>query len=837
MLERPSLKLPVLDLDNISNDFAISSENVISVLRQAIYRTKPDFEYRQHNGVLYISRFIPDVAMNQQFRQAQDNETIPTSIKEAGHSQLAIRTIGQIDTIHFKQRSQTSFELLPGYVEVQVKAVGLNAKDFYTLSNRVDTEGSTCSLEFSGIVTRTSSPGSYLTPGDRVVVMAPSHFSTYEYVPEWACCKMQDHEDFATLSTIPLAFSTALYALEYRANLQPGETILIHSGAGGLGIAAIQIAQLIGAKIFATVGTAEKKRFLQANFNLKEEHIFSSRDSSFLPAILAATSNRGVDVVVNSLAGDLLHDSWKACAEFGRFVELGKRDISESGRLDMQVFNRAVTFTAFDLTSLYWSDSQSKHDIWHRLLKRTIELLRTNKIRAISPLKVFSAAEVGQAFRYFSLGTRIGKVAVSFEEPDTHIQVVPAKYQSTLDPEKAYLLIGCLGGLGRSLSRWMLERGARKFVFIGRSGIDKMAANYLVKDLQQAGADVIVIRGDVTNYPDVERAIAEIARPIGGVVHAAMGIHVALFTDMPCTTWHKGIDQKVKGAWNLHHALLGKDSQLDFFLILSSITGSIGTATESNYCAANAFLDSFACHRRSLGLPATSVGLGMISEVGFLHENPDIEAVLLRKGVHPLTEDEFLQIIDISLLPPAAGPVAKTDESFGADHYVQGHILTGLELQGFQRNREKGFKRPTQVLEDPRCAIIAGAFATSSYTDTGESVDNGSGRNLPRAVSAALISHEGTLSPDGALMVAIQAVVVEKIGTLLLLPLTQLQVDTQLAEFGMESMLAAEFRSDMFRAFKVDVPFAVLLDRRTSIGGLVELVARCLLAEKNGNSV
>lgn len=224
----------------------------------------------------------------------------------------------------------------------------------------------------------------------------------------------------------------------------------------------------------------------------------------------------------------------------------------------------------------------------------------------------------------------------------------------------------------------------------------------------------------------------------------------------------------------------------------------------------------------------------MISEVGFLHENPEIEAVLLRKGVHPLTEDELLQIIDISLSPPATESVASIDEHFGADHYLQSHILTGLELHGFQKIRDLGFKRPTQVLEDPRCAIVAGTFAASSDTDTGRPSDGGNNKSLPRALSAALTSNEGNSSANETLVAAVQVVVVEKIGTLLLVPVTRLQRDTQLAEFGMESMLAAEFRTDMFRAFEVDVPFAVLLDRRTSVGTLAEFVANGLLEARNG---
>lgn len=191
-----------------------------------------------------------------------------------------------------------------------------------------------------------------LAVGDRVVAMGPGHFVTREQFPEWACQKLQDDEDLHVAATLPLVFSTALYALHHRARLQEGESVLIHSAAGGLGSAAIQIAQLSHADIFATVSTEEKRDYLVATFGLRRDHIFNSRDSSFLPAVLAATGGRGVDVVLNSLTGDLLHDSWRACAPWGRFVEVGKQDIVDAGRLDMEMFRRNVTFTAFDLSEL-----------------------------------------------------------------------------------------------------------------------------------------------------------------------------------------------------------------------------------------------------------------------------------------------------------------------------------------------------------------------------------------------------------------------------------------------------------------------------------------------------
>lgn len=217
---------------------------------------------------------------------------------------------------------------------------------------------------------------------------------------------------------------------------------------------------------------------------------------------------------------------------------------------------------------------------------------------------------------------------------------------------------------------------------------------------------------------------------------------------MTSKSWCQGINGKVQGAWNLHHALADRSDSLDFFLMTSSITGSIGQATESNYCGANAFLDAFARYRRRLGLPAVSLGLGMISEVGYLHEHPEIEALLLRKGVHPINEDELLQLVDIALSPDPVDTSARNSADFPADHFSEGHILTGLEALGLQKILSMGWERPTQVLDDPRTAIIAGGYAAlaaaaQNKDNASEDINGGvtsSQSVLPNAIFAALDS-------------------------------------------------------------------------------------------------
>ncbi|PYH68297.1 polyketide synthase [Aspergillus vadensis CBS 113365] len=821
MLEQPSLQFAVLDVDDDSASSEETLRNIVKVLDRLIHKKEPDFEFAQRDGTLHISRWEPDVRLNENFRLKQNNKTMDLSLAMAGRCKLDIKDPGHMDTIHFVQEDYST-PLHPDYVEVSVKSVGINAKDLYVISAKVDTKDATCSCECAGVITAVGDNVSEFKIGDRVVAMAPSHFATVERLPEWAVLEIRDEEDLTTASTIPLVFSTVIYALHHRANLQPGESVLIHSAAGGVGMAAIQYAKHLGAKVFATVGNESKKSYLVEKYGLHPTHIFSSRNSSFLPAIMEATSGQGVDIVLNSLTGDLLRSSFEVCANFGRFINIGKRDILDHGLLDMSTFTRNVSFMAFDLSNLYLSKNHSHHRLWKALLTESLELVRAKICEPCFPIKTFEASDITDAFRHFSLGTRLGKVTVSFQDPNTKIRVIPKKYETTFSPQKCYLMVGGLGGLGRSISMWMMSCGARRFIFLSRSGTDKPEAKDLADDLQEQGAHIIVIRGNVCHYEDVERVVEVADRPIGGVIQASMALNEAIWSDMPYNAWHTTMGPKVQGTWNLHNVLrkYGRDSQLDFFVMTSSISGTIGTATESNYCAANSFLDAFARYRNHLGLPAISIGYGMISEVGYLHEHPDIEALMKRGGVHPINEDELIQIMNIALVNQRP---CTWDSRY--DHLAGSHILTGVEFTSLQEQRERGFEGDNHVLADPRAALFTASFARGAAGE-GKSETQNAAAHLPGDIARALRDNQSVESSLDAL----RAVVSKKISNLILLPEADLKADQPLGDSVLDSMLAAEFRTFIFRMFEVDVPFVVLLKRSTTVNHLVDMIAQGLRA-------
>lgn len=446
-----------------------------------------------------------------------------------------------------------------------------------------------------------------------------------------------------------------------------------------------------------------------------------------------------------------------------------------------------------------------------------MRLYRHGCIKAFNPLKVFDASDITDAFRHFSAKNRIGKLAISFENDASLVSVLPTKYDTKFCPEKTYVLSGCLGGIGRSISKWMMKQGARKFAFIGRSGLEKEPARRLVKDLEEAGAEVVVTRGDVSSVAVVQSCVYSISGPIGGVIQAAMGLDEAIWTSMSNKSWHSSVAPKVQGTWNLHKALLNHTpsraaNSVDMFVMTSSVAGAVGTATESNYTAANSFMDNFAKYRRSNGHPALSIGLGAISEVGYLHENPEIEAVLLRKGITPIKEEELLSIIDISL---AREP--KLDPS-------EAHVLTGLETQGMKRLRRMGFEGTIPTLNDPRAAILASSLdgesdLHSKKTDTG----------LPPALAAALET-EGC--NEEMVEETITTIVVQRLANLILVPASKIEREMALVKWGMDSMLAAEFRTWFFMAFEVDVPFLLLLGDEVTPSALGNLVMRNMLIAK-----
>jgi hypothetical protein len=292
-----------------------------------------------------------------------------------------------------------------------------------------------------------------------------------------------------------------------------------------------------------------------------------------------------------------------------------------------------------------------------------------------------------------------------------------------------------------------------------------------------------------------------------------MGLNEAIFSRMSNKYWHTGIDPKVQGTWNLYNSLqsYGGAAALDFFMFTSSVSGSVGTATESNYCAANHFLDQFARYLRRQGCPAISVGLGMISEVGYLHDNPEIEALLLRRGIQAIDADELVQLIDFAL---------SSSDKMGIHHahddLAASHILTGLEGFGLKELRKQGFEGSLPTMDDPRAAILASAI---------EGDDDVAGQSHSGDLPAEIVRDmEAGESYEAAILNHIR----RRFSNLVLMKYEIVDVKKPLADYGMDSMIAAEFRTWFYQSLKVDVPLLMLLGKSCSLETLRDLSVAAL---------
>src|SRR3990172_8658832 len=350
--------------------------------------------------------------------------------------------------------------------------------------------------------------------GDEVMAIAPASLSAFATTQSGFVTRKPAHLSFEQAATIPIAFMTAYYALHHLGRLSKGERVLIHAAAGGVGLAAVQIAQWIGAEIFATAGSPEKREFLQS---LGVQHVMDSRSLAFAGEVMAVTQGRGVGVVLNSLAGDALRKSLATLGAYGRFLEIGKRDIYQNSKLGLRPFQNDLSFFSIDLGRLF----RERADFAASLFREAMRHFENGIFKAL-PLCAFSIVEAPSAFRHMAQAKHIGKIVLTL--PDQTPSAPSSSAASALfRSDSTYLITGGLGELGLLVAQWMVRQGARHLALMGRSDPSPKAAEAL-KILAMAGAQIKIARADVAQERQVADALADVERsmpPLRGVIHAA----------------------------------------------------------------------------------------------------------------------------------------------------------------------------------------------------------------------------------------------------------------------------------------------------------------------------
>lgn len=416
--ENDGMRYVTCDVD--SGDFskpettrAISKVFVASFSESGVNPSVRDFEYAVRDGRISIPRIVEDKIANKAIMaQASNAELEEQPLWQEGSCLcLDMGHIGLLDTFHFIHSEKTSAELPHDEVEIEVKTVGLNFHDLMVATGQLpDPNG--FGTECAGIVTKVGKTACDVEVGDKVLAIAPSAFASHVRTSHIFASKMPDSMTFETGASISNVFTTAYYCVQHAARLQKYESILIHSAAGGIGQACIKIAQLIGAKIYVTAGSPAKVAFLEKHFGLPRNHILNSRTLDFGHQLMSLTEGKGVDVIINSLAGDALRESWRCLAMFGRFIELGKKDAVENSRLDMAPFEKSASFI-----SVGWDHfATHRPAFFGRVFKEVMELFANGCLNSVEPITAFSMSDIESAFRFMASGNHMGKIVVNADK-------------------------------------------------------------------------------------------------------------------------------------------------------------------------------------------------------------------------------------------------------------------------------------------------------------------------------------------------------------------------------------------------------------------------------------
>ncbi len=541
----------------------------------------------------------------------------------------------------------------PGEARIRVTAASLNFRDVMAATGLLpkgaepnDAAGA-LGLEFCGRVEALGEGADNLAPGERVFGMARGSLRRTLTLAAGRLHRVPAHLSDAEAASIPSVYLTAHYALNVLGRLRQGEKVLVHSGAGGLGLAAIALAQRAGAEIFATAGNPEKRALIKP---LGLRDVFDSRSLGFADDIMRATGGRGVDVVLNALPGAFIEKSLSCLAPYGRFIELGKRDVYDDRSLGLKALRRNVSLHVVDLAALI----DERPDLAHEMMTELIALFEA---RELEPPKVtvFPAGKVTEAFRTFAEARHVGKIAIDLDDPTLHLRM--ARDEMPVDSRGSYLVTGGLSGFGFEIARMLAQSGAGRVVLVSRSGSASGEIKQRIARLQQAGADIVVRAVDVSDAGAIDALIADLATaalPLKGIVHAAVAYADALLPEMTAGRIESVFKPKVVGALNLTRAVLARGVSLDFFLSLSSLAQVIGWRGQFNYAAANAFLEGLAAAQRAHGIGGSCINLGMLAESGFVARSAAMTDYLKSAGWRPISNEQALRAVGTALASESA---------------------------------------------------------------------------------------------------------------------------------------------------------------------------------------
>jgi acyl transferase domain-containing protein/acyl carrier protein len=620
--EHPELRVTRVDLDPTSASDPEADSEVIILELCAAGPAEPEVAWR--DGARYVPRLV---------RMKRQRSEVAASGNDG--VRLVAGSNHLIEGLTLQPLEDAA--LGPDDIELDVEATGLNFRDVLNAIGMSPGAPMPLGGECAGRVRRVGANVHHFAAGSRVMAFATGSFASRVVVDVRRAIALPRGIDTIVAAGLPIAFLTAMYALQTLGSLQPGERVLVHAGTGGVGMAAIQVALRAGAQVFATASTPKKRQLLTA---LGVSYVMDSRTLDFAAEINRITNGEGVHVVLNSLAGEFISKSFDALAQGGRFLEMGKRGIRSAA--DVKRVRPDVAYHSFDLADVAVKDQAAIA----RLLSELAASLENGTLHPL-PTSRWPIADAASAFRHMAQARHTGKIVIVHES-------APAPFQP-LRADGSYLVTGGLGALGLATAQWMVLRGAKRVVLVGRRAPDEHAAAVITL-LRESGATVLVESLDISNDVDVGnliRGIAETGGPLRGIVHAAGVLDDGVVMEQTWARSLRVLSPKVLGALAL--ARHTRRERLDFFVCYSSATGVFGSPGQSSYSAANAYLDAF-CHAlRASGVTATSVQWGAWRDGGMAAKQGVRDASrMYAKGVRPMATGTALSALELAIASETA---------------------------------------------------------------------------------------------------------------------------------------------------------------------------------------
>lgn len=615
-LEHPELQCVRVDLDP-------TTDNPVTELFDDIWMPDSEDRIAYRDGNRHIARLIrsTDTAKDKKQSMLTDQPF-----------QLEITERGVLDNLVLQPTTRR--KPAAGEVEIRVRATGLNFRDVLKGLGMYPGNPGPFGDECAGEVVAIGEGVTDLQIGDKVFGVVPGCFRKFATTSAQLVVRMPEKLTYEEAATIPITFLTAYYALHHIGKMTAGERVLVHAAAGGVGMAAVQLAQRAGVEVFATASTGKWETLRAAGV----KYIMNSRTLDFADEILTATNGQGVDLVLNSLNGDFIPKSLSAMTDTGRFLEIGK-----VGIWDKEQVAEAKSEASYDIIFLD-EIRQEEPALIRSMLLELVEALEDGSLKPL-PRHVFPIQDVSEAFRFMAHAKHIGKIIVTQGDNEGG---------TAFHANATYLVTGGLGGLGLAVAQWMVRQGARNLVLVGRRGASE-AAQEVLNDLAENGVRVAIARGDISQQADVSRILSEIdpstphgeagLPPLRGIVHAAGILDDGVLLQQNWSRFAKVMAPKVDGAWYLHS--LTRNMSLDFFVMFSSATTVLGSVGQANYVAANSFLDVLAYYRRSQGLPALSLSWGPWGQVGMMAALDDRDQRRWAKqGVGFITPEQGVKVME-----------------------------------------------------------------------------------------------------------------------------------------------------------------------------------------------